>query len=227
MAIGLVACGKGEENQKELETEVIASEAKDVDEESRQESEEPKKSEEAKESEETKETESSKETEETTNESKEVEQETDKEVEQQTEKESETQKETEKTTKESKEPSYTKVDDTMYAKSPVNVRSGPDKTYKTLGTLKKGQEVKRIGICDNGWGVIEFGGKEGYVSGNYLVKDKPVEKVAQTETPKATEETKKPKATEKQPKDTQPTQTQPPETKAKRPTIDESKFVLL
>lgn len=70
---------------------------------------------------------------------------------------------------------YTKVDDIIYIKSSVNVRKGPSTSYKKLGSLNKGHEVQRIGITDNGWGVIIYKGEEAFVSGKYLVENKPIE----------------------------------------------------
>jgi len=84
----------------------------------------------------------------------------------------ETEKATEKETEAAKS-AYKRVDDVKYAKSNVNVRSGPGTSHKKIGSLKAGQKVTRIGVADNGWGVIDFSGKEGYVSGNYLVDTKP------------------------------------------------------
>lgn len=217
MTLTLGACGKkSEDNQPtDLETKVVesqeeTSDEKDVEVETEDESEvESEVEEETKETEEETEDET-KVVEKETKETKETEKSTEKTTEKSAEKSTDKTKETSKDTT---KPSYTKISDTVYAKSAVNVRSGPDKTHKSLGTLKKGQEVKRIGICDNGWGVIEFGGKEGYVSGNYLVKDKPVkETIEETKAPKATQPKQtQPKATEA-PKATQPKETAPPET---------------
>lgn len=105
----------------------------------------------------------------------------------------ETEKATEKETEKSKDhqskpasketkaakPAYKKVSDVKYAKSNVNVRSGPGTSHKKIGSLKAGQKVTRIGVADNGWGVIDFNGKEGYVSGNYLVDTKPAAQTAE------------------------------------------------
>ena len=93
---------------------------------------------------------------------------------------SETSKQTEKTT--APQGSYTKTNDTRYAKSDVNVRSGPGTSNSKLGMLSRGQEVKRIGITSNGWGVIQYNNREGYVSDKYLIENKPAEtqKVAET-----------------------------------------------
>ncbi|NLJ91262.1 MAG: SH3 domain-containing protein, partial [Clostridiales bacterium] len=99
---------------------------------------------------------------------------------------------------ESQTPTYTKVDDIRYVSSPVNVRKGPGVSYKKIGTLVRGQEVTRIGVADNGWGVIIYEGEEGYVSGRYLVESKPKDKVEDTtETEKVEQETKVIKETPK------------------------------
>ena len=76
----------------------------------------------------------------------------------------------------------TKLDKTMYAKSTVNVRKGPSTDFEKVGSLSVGKQVKVVGQSDQtGWYLIQFDGKEGYVSNSYL-QDKPVE----TTTPKPT-----------------------------------------
>ena len=92
----------------------------------------------------------------------------------------------EETTKpvETTKPEYTvtKFDKTMYAKSTVNVRKGPSTDFEKVGSLSTGKQVKVVGQSDQtGWYLIQFDGKEGYVSNSYL-QDKPVE----TTTPKPT-----------------------------------------
>ncbi len=62
----------------------------------------------------------------------------------------------------------------MYAKSSVNVRSGPDASYERMGHLDEGEEVEITGLSENGWYRIKFKGGEHFVSGKYLVKEKPV-----------------------------------------------------
>ena len=63
----------------------------------------------------------------------------------------------------------TTLDKTMYAKSSVNVRSGPSTDYDKIGSLTSGKAVKVTGQSDQtGWYRIEYSGKEGYVSNNYL-----------------------------------------------------------
>ncbi len=68
----------------------------------------------------------------------------------------------------------------MYAKSSVNVRSGPEASYERMGHLDAGEEVEITGLCENGWYRIKFKGGEHFVSGKYLVKDKPAVTTAAT-----------------------------------------------
>ena len=85
---------------------------------------------------------------------------------------------------ETTKPEYTvtKLDKTMYAKSTVNVRKGPSTDFEKVSSLSTGKQVKVVGQSDQtGWYLIQFDGKEGYVSNSYL-QDKPVEKT----TPKPT-----------------------------------------
>lgn len=81
---------------------------------------------------------------------------------------------------------------TMYANATANVRSGPASSYKRLGHIDEGDAVEVTGICENGWYRIKFKGGEGFVSGSYIVKDKPVVTTAATtvdtsDAPKSTE----------------------------------------
>ena len=68
----------------------------------------------------------------------------------------------------------------MYAKSDVNVRSGPDASYERMGHLNRGDSVEITGIADNGWYRIKFKGGEYFVSGSYLSAEKPAETVVTT-----------------------------------------------
>lgn len=68
----------------------------------------------------------------------------------------------------------------MYAKSSVNVRSGPGTGYERVGHLDSGEEVELTGLCENGWYRIKFEDGEYFVSGKYLVKDKPAVTAAVT-----------------------------------------------
>lgn len=51
----------------------------------------------------------------------------------------------------------------------INVRSGRGKTYKKLGSVKKGTELSVTSI-KSGWGQITYNGSTGYVFMNYLEK---------------------------------------------------------
>ena len=69
---------------------------------------------------------------------------------------------------------YTELSQTMYAKSSVNVRKGPEVSFEKLGGLSKAEAVEVTGQCnETGWYRIKFKGKEGFVSESYLVLEKP------------------------------------------------------
>ncbi len=68
----------------------------------------------------------------------------------------------------------------MFAKSSVNVRSGPGTEYRRVGHLDSGEEVELTGVCENGWYRIKFQGGEFFVSGKYLVKENPAVTAAVT-----------------------------------------------
>ena len=51
--------------------------------------------------------------------------------------------------------------------SVLNFRSNPSTKASILGVILKGSEVEVISIS-NGWSKVEYNGKEGYVSSNYL-----------------------------------------------------------
>ena len=72
---------------------------------------------------------------------------------------------------------YTYVDlsQVMYAKQPVNVRDLPSASGNKLGGISSGQQVTVTGQCnETNWYRISYNGKEGFVSNNYLVVEKPV-----------------------------------------------------
>lgn len=68
---------------------------------------------------------------------------------------------------------------TMFAKSSVNVRSGPAKDYEKVGGLSTAQEVKVTGLTNTNWYRIKYKDTEAFVSASYLVNEKPVVQVAQ------------------------------------------------
>ncbi len=73
-----------------------------------------------------------------------------------------------------------KVQETiMYAKSLVNVRSGDSTDYQEIGFLRCGRKARVIGTSEkNGWYQIRYMDEIGFVSNNYLQK----ERVQQTTT---------------------------------------------
>ncbi len=91
----------------------------------------------------------------------------------------------------------------MYAKSSVNVRSGPGTDYERVGHLDFGEEVELTGVCENGWYRIKFQGGEYFVSGKYLVKDKPAVTTAATTAKTEAKTTEKTEATKEDDKMTQ------------------------
>lgn len=70
---------------------------------------------------------------------------------------------------------YSELNQTMYAKSAVNVRDLPSTDGKKIGSLKASQEITVTGKCDQtGWYRFELNGTTGYVSDKYIVSEKPV-----------------------------------------------------
>ena len=74
-----------------------------------------------------------------------------------------------------KEPEYDVVNETVYATTNVNVRSGPGTDNKKIASLKKGESVLRIGICENGWSKVIYNGCEAYVFSQYLTTTEPID----------------------------------------------------
>lgn len=77
---------------------------------------------------------------------------------------------------------YSELNQTMYAKSAVNVRDLPNTDGKKIGSLKASQEITVTGKCDQtGWYRFNLNGTTGYVSDKYIVSEKPaVNTVAST-----------------------------------------------
>ena len=74
---------------------------------------------------------------------------------------------------------YSELNQTMYAKSAVNVRDLPNTDGKKIGSLKASQEITVTGKCDQtGWYRFELNGTTGYVSDKYIVSEKPVSNIA-------------------------------------------------
>lgn len=77
---------------------------------------------------------------------------------------------------------YSKLNQTMYAKSAVNVRDLPSTDGKKIGSLKASQEITVTGKCDQtGWYRFDWNNTTGYVSDKYIISEKPaVNTVAST-----------------------------------------------
>ena len=76
---------------------------------------------------------------------------------------------------------YSELNQTMYAKSAVNVRDLPNTDGKKIGSLKASQEITVTGKCDQtGWYRFDWNNTTGYVSDKYIVSEKPVSNVAAT-----------------------------------------------
>ena len=69
---------------------------------------------------------------------------------------------------------YSELNQTMYAKSAVNVRDLPSTDGKKIGSLKASQEIVVTGKCDQtGWYRFDWNNTIGYVSDKYIVSVKP------------------------------------------------------
>lgn len=74
---------------------------------------------------------------------------------------------------------YSELNQTMYAKSAVNVRDLPNTDGKKIGSLKASQEITVTGKCDQtGWYRFDWNNTTGYVSDKYIVSEKPVSNIA-------------------------------------------------
>ena len=82
-------------------------------------------------------------------------------------------KETEKTTvEETQPPKYESSSGTKYTTNALNVRSGPSTDFGKIGRLAKGQKVEIKGVSGS-WYVINYQGKDGFISGSYLTDTQP------------------------------------------------------
>ena len=72
--------------------------------------------------------------------------------------------------------SFTSVNETVYATTTVNIREGFSADTDKVGSLGRGQSVKRVGIGTGdaeGWSQVEFNGQTAYISSEYLSLTKP------------------------------------------------------
>lgn len=70
-----------------------------------------------------------------------------------------------------------KANDTVYAKTTVNIRSKPNKNSKSISLLYYGQSVKRLTKLSNGWSKVLYKNKIRYIKSKYLTKNKSYEEL--------------------------------------------------
>lgn len=72
-------------------------------------------------------------------------------------------------------PSFTEVNETVYATSSVNVRSSYSTSSSVVGSLDAGDSVTRTSRGSNGWSRVSYNGQTAYISSSYLTTEKPEE----------------------------------------------------
>ncbi len=87
-----------------------------------------------------------------------------------------TEKPGEKPNEKPAEPSFTAVNQTVYAKNETNIRESYSTTSKSFGMLEVGESIVRIGVGDNGWSKVTYNGKTAYVYSSNLTTTKPEQK---------------------------------------------------
>lgn len=65
------------------------------------------------------------------------------------------------------EASFEEVEETVYAVSETEVRTGPDTAYMIMARLRTGDSITRTGI-DKEWSRVDYNGQDGYVLNEYL-----------------------------------------------------------
>lgn len=83
----------------------------------------------------------------------------------------------------------TEANETVYAKQDCNLRKSWTTKSDKAGYLKKGQEIIRTGITDNGWSRVKYEGKDVFVLSTLITKEKPEEDEKEPEEELPTEET--------------------------------------
>lgn len=58
---------------------------------------------------------------------------------------------------------FTEVDEIVYAKGGVNIRTGPGTEHKVIATLRDGEAIRRTGVGDNGWSRVSYMGQTAYM----------------------------------------------------------------
>lgn len=72
-------------------------------------------------------------------------------------------------------PSFSSVNETVYATGSVNVRSSYSTSSSIVGSLDAGDSVTRTGRGSNGWSRVTYNGQTAYISSEYLTTEKPEE----------------------------------------------------
>ncbi len=70
-------------------------------------------------------------------------------------------------------PTFSNVNETVYATTEVNIRSSYSTSSSKVGSLQKGDSVTRTGIGSNGWSKVTYNGKTAYIMTSYLTTTKP------------------------------------------------------
>lgn len=73
------------------------------------------------------------------------------------------------------EPTFTQVNEKVYATESINVRESFSTSSKIVGNLQKGEEITRIGKGSNGWSKVTYKGTTAYISTSLLTTIKPEE----------------------------------------------------
>ena len=76
---------------------------------------------------------------------------------------------------EEEKPTFTSVNETVYANDSVNVRASYSTSSTLLGSLEKGDSVTRTGKGDNGWSKVSYNGQTAYIKSSFLTTEKPEE----------------------------------------------------
>lgn len=76
--------------------------------------------------------------------------------------------------------STTETNDYMYTTDYVHYRVAPDLEAEIINTLEPGEEIYRIGICDNGWSKVFIDNLECYIHSDFLSTEKPIIQIVQT-----------------------------------------------
>ncbi len=78
-------------------------------------------------------------------------------------------------------PSFSSVNQTVYATSSVNVRASYTTSSSIIGSLSAGDSVTRTGVGSNGWSRVTYNGQTAYINTEYLATQKPEKKEEEPE----------------------------------------------